>query len=171
MPYTVSQVLGSDPESLSAASTEAARSAERVDAQIANARTQFSALGADWTGTAADAAQKQGREMLADQGEYRDKLRDAAVPLREGGTKMAEYRRRLKMRVDAAEDWWDVADDGSVSPGFWLRQFAGLSDVNAVTVESRRIPIECDIKLLLAQFEAADKDTAYKLRKIGWDLA
>lgn len=71
MPYTVSQVLGADPDSLLAASAEAKNSADRVDAQIVKARSQFFDLRADWTGAASNAAQKQGREMLEDQAEYR----------------------------------------------------------------------------------------------------
>lgn len=169
MPYTVSQVLGSNPESLLGASAEANLSADRVDAQIIKAQTQFSELGDDWSGTAADAAQKQGREMLEDQAEYRDKLRDVATPLSNGGMKLTEIRSQLQKAVDAAEQWWDVADGGTVTPGWALRVFASQNAVNAIIVESRRIPIECDIKLLLAQFEAADRDTAYKLRKIGWE--
>jgi len=39
-----------------------------------------------------------------------------------------------------------------------------------MVIESKRITVECDIKLKLAQFEAADRNTAYKIRKVGWDL-
>lgn len=171
MPYTVSQVRASDPESLLNASRDAETAAARVDAQISKAKSQFVTLATDWTGTAADAAQKQGREMFEDQAEYRDKLRALTTPLSSGGRKLADIRSSLDKAVDSAEEWWDVADDGAVKPGRMLAWFASRSQVNALIVESRRIPIECDIKLKLAQFEAADRDTAYKLRKIGWDLS
>jgi hypothetical protein len=62
MPYTVSQVVNSDPAA-----------AQRVGAQIDKARTQFAHLAEDWTGTAA-AAQKQARESLDEQTSYRNHL-------------------------------------------------------------------------------------------------
>lgn len=79
MPYAVSQVMGSDPESLLTASVNARASAQQVDAQIDHARTQFAHLAEDWTGTAATAAQKQGRESLDEHVAYRDHL--YAVPI------------------------------------------------------------------------------------------
>lgn len=150
MPYTVSQAVGSNPESLLTASLNARAAAQRVNAQIDKAKGEFAQLNSDWTGTAADAAQKQGREMFEDQTAYRDKLYEVAKPLATGGKDLTEIRGSLKTAVDSAEDLWDVAD--------------------TMTIESKRITVECDIKLKLAQFEAADRNTAYKVRKVGWDL-
>lgn len=168
MAYTVSQIVGSDPESLLGTAGQMTNAAATVDAQIAREQSQFDTLGSDWTGTAADAAQKQGREMRTDQSAYAQRLRDAAKPLSTGGRKLADIRSQLQKAVDAAEYQWDVADDGSVRPGFWLDWYASISPVQAVQVEAKRIEAENAIKLLLAQFEAADLDTAYQLRKVGW---
>ncbi|OMC13164.1 hypothetical protein [Mycolicibacterium fortuitum] len=150
MPYTVSQVVGSNPESLLTASLNARAAAQRVNAQIEKAKGEFAQLNSDWTGTAADAA--------------------LAKPLATGGKDLTEIRGSLKAAVDSAEDLWDVADNGAVTPGFWLRRLAAMSKVTAMVIESKRITVECDIKLKLAQFEAADRNTAYKIRKVGWDL-
>ncbi|MFV8227748.1 hypothetical protein [Mycolicibacterium fortuitum] len=108
--------------------------------------------------------------MFEDQTAYRDKLYEVAKPLATGGKDLTEIRGSLKTAVDSAEDLWDVADNGSVTPGFWLRRLAAMSKVTAMVIESKRITVECDIKLKLAQFEAADRNTAYKIRKVGWDL-
>ena len=171
MPYTVSQVLNSDPESLLTASLGARAAAQRVDAQIDRARTQFVHLAEDWTGTAADAAQKQGRESLDEQTAYRNHLDAVAQPLAAGGAQLIELRANLKKTVDAAESQWDVADDGGVTPGFWLRWYSRVSPVQALQIAAKRIEVENAIKLLLAKFEAADRDTGYQLRKVGWELA
>lgn len=152
MPYTVSQV-GSNPESLLTASLDARAAAQRVNAQIEKAKGEFAQLNSDWTGTAADAAQKQGREMFEDQTAYRDKLYEVAKPLATGGKDLTEIRGSLKTAVDSAEDIWDVADNGSVTPGFWLSRLAAMSTVTAMTIESKRITVECDIKLKLAEEE------------------
>ncbi|MGV0810465.1 WXG100 family type VII secretion target [Mycolicibacterium boenickei] len=166
----MSQVVGSNPESLLTASLNARAAAQRVNSQIDKARGQFAQLKDDWTGNAADAAQKQGREMFEDQAGYRDKLYEVAAPLAAGGTELTELRSDLKSAVDSAEDLWDVSDDGSVKAGFWLSRLASMSKVTAMVIESKRITVECHIKLKLAQFEAADRDTAYKVRKVGWGL-
>ena len=65
----------------------------------------------------------------------------------------------------------DVADDGGVTPGFWLRWYARVSPVQALQIAAKRIEVENAIKLLLAKFEAADRDTGHQLRKVGWELA
>jgi WXG100 family type VII secretion target len=115
MPYTVSQIAGSDPESLLGAASRMNDAAATVGAQIAREQSQFDTLRSDWTGTAADAAQKQGGEMRTDQSAYAQRLRDVAKPLSTGGRKLADIRSQLQKAVDAAEDQWDVADDGSVT--------------------------------------------------------
>ncbi len=171
MPYTVSQVVSSAPESLLAASRDARAAARRVDAQIDRARTQFAHLAGDWTGTAAEAAQQQGRESLDGQAAYRDHLYAVAEPLATGGAQLGELRASLKQAVDAAQSQWDIADDGGVTPGFWLRWYARVSPVQALQVAAKRIEIENAIKLLLAKFEAADRDIGHQVRKVGWDLA
>lgn len=171
MPYTVSQVVNSDPESLLTASLNARAAAARVDTQIHRARTQFAHLADDWSGTAAGAAQKQGRESLDEQAAYRDHLYAVAEPLATGGAQLTELRTNLKKAVDAAQAQWDVADDGGVTPGFWLRWYARVSPVQALQVAAKRIEVENAIKLLLAKFEAADRDTGHRIRKIGWELA
>lgn len=171
MPYTVSQVMNSAPESLLTVSLDARAAAQRVDAQIDRARTRFAHLADDWTGTAADAAQKQGRESLDEQTTYRDHLYAVAKPLATGGAQLTELRANLKKAVDAAQAQWDVADDGGVTPGFWLRWYARVSPVQALQIAAKRIEVENAIKLLLAKFEAADRDTGHQIRKVGWELA
>lgn len=171
MPYTVSQVVNSDPESLLTASLDARAAAQRVDTQISSARTQFARLAGDWAGAAADAAQQHGRESLDGQVAYRDHLYALSEPLATGGALLTELRSNLKKALDAAQEQWDVADDGGVAPGFWLRWYARVSPVQALQVAAERIAVENAIKLLLAKFEAADRDTGHQIRKVGWELA
>lgn len=92
MSYTASQVLGSNPESLLTASLDARAAAQRVNAQIEKSKSEFAQLKNDWLGTAADAAQKQAREMFEDQTAYRDKLYEVAKPLATGGKDLSELR-------------------------------------------------------------------------------
>ena len=161
---------GSDPTALLHVARQPADAADRLDAHIGRSQSQFRTMKLDWSGSAADAAQKQGREMFDDQVSYRDSLRSLAGPLGDGATDLCNLRIALDSTIDEAERWWDVGDDGSVQPGLWLSRLAAVSWVYALLVEARRIPIECDIKLIIAQFEALDRNTGYAVRKIGWDL-
>lgn len=170
MPYTVSQVRGSNPDVLNTAATDAETSARRVDAQVTQGREQMAALADDWTGSASDAAQKEYRERIDDQIAYAAALREVKTTLAEHGPALVDLRSQLDTAVNNAEDWWDVADDGSVTPGFWLTRYANLSDVTALTVEAQRLEVQMGIKLLLARFEAQDLAAGNAIRKIGWAL-
>lgn len=170
MPYTVSQVRGSNPDVLKTASADAENSARRVDAQIDQGRAQLGKLAESWTGTAADAAQKEYGERLADQTDFSAKLREVKDTLSTWGSKLVDKRSELDAAVNDAEVWWNVADDGSVTPGVWLSWWAELSTVNALIVEGNRLEVENNIKLVLAQFEADDVAAGRAIRKIGWAL-
>ena len=166
--YTVSKVVNSNPDALSTAANEAQAGADRVDQNITTARKHLTELSEDWTGTASESAQKQGTDMLTDQTAYKQKLIDLVKPLTDGAQKLSAKRSELKSAVDDAETWWDVHDDGTVSPGFSLRVFANISVSNYLIVESHRIQVEQKIKLILAQFEAQDVSTAAEVQKIQW---
>jgi uncharacterized protein YukE len=167
--YTISQIRGSKPESLVTASTDADDSAKRVDAQIAQSRRQFGELATAWTGKAAQAAQDQNADLARHQEAYRDRLLDVKDVLALRGPRLVDLRSNLDSAVDDAEDWWIVGDDGSVVPGVMLTWFAKLSDETALIVRARQLDVESKLKLLIAQFEAEDKATAYELRSIGWN--
>ncbi len=171
MAYTVSMVRNSNPAVLVTASGDAGTSAARVDAQISQGRRQIEKLAGNWTGDASDAAQKQHRELREDQAALSAALRRVRETLSDWGPQLAAKRSALDTAVDDAEDWWNVADSGSVSPGAWLSWFASLSATNAVLVEAQRLERENTIKLLLATFEADDVAAGRALRTIGWDLA
>lgn len=169
MPYSVSQVLDSNPGALDAAAREAEAGAGRIDAQMTSVRSHLGTLREVWGGTASEAAQKEGTDMLRTQEAYRKQLADLKPVLSEGAKTLGDYRSALESAVDAAEVWWNVADDGSVTPGFVLATFAALTKANSIVVQAKQIEVESNIKLILAEFEAADKNTAAAVRKIGWE--
>lgn len=169
MPYTVSQVLGSNPDSLTSSSSEAYSSADRVDAQVTRARGQFRTLAERWEGKAADAAQKQAAEKFEDQEAYRDRLRSVGEVLGRHGPMLASLRNDLSNAVDSAGVWWFVGETGSVAPGAAMAFLQNLSDASALYVMSKKIEVENNLKLLLARFEAQDKAAGRELRTIGWD--
>jgi hypothetical protein len=169
LPYTVSKVLDSNPDALSTAADEAGACAKRVGENMATERKHLENLAEDWTGgTAAESAQKQGTDMLTDQAAYQKKLLGLKTALTSGAQKLRDSRSELQTAVDDAEVWWNVADNGSVTPGWALATWAALSKVNWFEVENKRIAIEQRITLILAQFEAADEAIAYEVRKLGW---
>lgn len=168
MSYAVSTVLNSNPETLSTAAKEAGDGALRVGENMTTQRKLLDEMRNDWSGTASEAAQKQGADMLTDQGAYQKKLEDVQKALSGGAGKLRDLRSDLQRAVDDAEVWWNVADDGSVTPGFVLSAWAAMSKVNWFEVENRRIAVEQTIKLILAKFEAADEHTANEVRKVGW---
>lgn len=169
MPYSVSQVLDSNPGALDAAASEAEAGAGRIDAQMTSVRSHLSTLRGVWGGTASEAAQKEGTDMLRTQEAYRKQLADLKPVLSEGAKTLTDYRSQLQSAVDDAEVWWNVADDGTVTPGVVLAAFAALTAQNSIIVEAKQIEVESNIKLILAKFEAADKNTAAAVRKIGWE--
>jgi uncharacterized protein YukE len=167
--YSVSQVLDSNPGALDAAASAAEAGAGRIDAQMTSGRSHLGTLGQVWHGTASTAAQKEGADLLRTQEAYRKQLADLKPVLSEGAKTLADLRSQLQSAVDAAEAWWNVNDDGTVTPGILLAAFAALSKQNAIVVEAKQIEVEQNLKLILAKFEAADKNTAAAVRKIGWE--
>lgn len=171
MSYTVSKVRNSTPDVLLTASSDATTSAQRVEDQIVAGARQFADLEQDWIGKASDAAGKQYGELTVDQVAYRESLTTLSGVLKTHGDKLIEFRSDLDSAVNNAEDWWNVADDGSVTPGFWLRWYMDVNDVDAVRLEAQRLEIENNIKLLLAQFEAQDLAAGYEIRQLGRELS
>src|ERR1700712_3116115 len=132
------------------AAGQARDGATRVGENMATQRKHLENLRNDWSGgTAAEAAQKQGTDMLTDQAAHQKKLEDVKKALSDGAEKLKDLRSDLQKAVDDAEVWWNVADDGSVTPGFVLSTWAGMSKVNWFEVENRRIAVEQVIKLIL----------------------
>ncbi|MGV0811923.1 WXG100 family type VII secretion target [Mycolicibacterium boenickei] len=170
MAYTVSKVRNSKPDVLRTAATDAAASAQRVDAQITQGREQMNTLREDWIGTASDAAGKQYGELIGYQQAYSDKLDALKSVLDKHGPKLVDFRAKVDTAVNDAEGWWDVADDGSVSVGSALAWYLLKNPSQFFKIEAKRIEIENNIKLLLAQFEAEDVAAGYAIRQIGREL-
>jgi WXG100 family type VII secretion target len=168
--YTVSKVRNSKPDVLNTAATDAETSAQRVDAQIAQGRRHMDELREGWTGTASDAAGKQYGELITKQRAYSEQLRALKTVLDARAPNLVDFRSKLDTAVNDAEHQWDVADDGSVSPGFWLKWYLATNPTQIFTFEARRIEIENHIKLLLAQFEAEDLAAGHEIRQIGREL-
>jgi hypothetical protein len=168
MTLTVSQVLGTRPQSLLTAAEEVASSANRLDAQISSQRTQLSRLAGSWTGGASTAAQQQGADMLVGQEGYRDKLRAMQQVMSSGGRQLTGIRSALEsMLTGGAGQFWKVADNGSVSPGPLLQQYASLFPVLGMQIKLKALEMESAVKKMLAEFEQADKDTADAMRKFA----
>ncbi|WKG02290.1 WXG100 family type VII secretion target [Mycolicibacterium sp. HK-90] len=170
MAYTVSKVRNSKPDVLNTAASDAATSAQRVEAQITQGRDQMNTLCEDWIGTASEAAGKQYGELIGYQQTYSNQLRAVKDALTKHGPKLIDYRTKVDTAVNDAEDRWDVADDGSVSMGFWLEWYVFKNPSQFFKIEAKRIEIENNIKLLLAQFEAEDVAAGYAIRQIGRKL-
>lgn len=170
MGYTVSKVRNSKPEVLTAAASDAEKSAQRVDAQIVQCRAEMASLRESWVGTASDAAGKQYGELVGYQQAYSTQLSAVKAALDKHGPKLVEFKSQLVTAVDHAEDRWDVADDGSVAMGFWLKVYVAMNPAQWVKVEAMRIALENHIKLLLAKFEAEDVAAGYAIRQIGREL-
>lgn len=168
--YTVSKVRNSKPDLLSTAAADAEKSAQRVDAQIVQGREQMTKLRQGWTGKASDAAGKQYDELIAYQQAYSTKLGALKTALDKHGPKLVDYKAKVDAAVNAAEGRWDVADDGSVSLGFWLKWYVRTNPWQWFRVEAMRIEVENNIKLLLAKFEAEDVAAGYAIRQIGREL-
>lgn len=168
--YTVSKVRNSKPDVLATAASDAEKSAQRVDAQITQGRDQMTILHKDWVGTASDAAAKQYGELIGYQQTYSRQLRAVKAILAKHGPKLVEYRSQLDAAVNDAEGKWDVADNGSVSPGRMLLWYLMWNPTQIFKIESMRIGVENNIKLLLAQFEAEDVAASYAIRQAGREL-
>ena len=168
--YAVSKVRNSKPDVLNTASVAAETSAQRVDAQITQGRNQMNRLREEWIGTASDAAGKQYGELIGYQKDYSKQLREVQRVLAQRGPKLVEFRSQLDAAVNEAEGRWDVADDGSVSLGFWLRWYVRTNPWQWFKIEAMRIEIESNIKLLLAKFEAEDLAAGDEIRRIGREL-
>lgn len=168
--YTVSKVRNSKPDVLNTAAVNADESRRRVDAQITQGHDQMNTLRKDWIGTASDAAGKQYCELIGYQKTYREQLEAVQKALAERGPKLVELRSQLDAAVNDAEDRWDVADDGSVSLGFWLKWYVRTNPWQWFKIEATRIEIESNIKLLLAKFEAEDLAAGDEIRRIGREL-
>lgn len=165
--YTVSKIRNSKPDVLSAAASDAETSAQRVNAQITQGREQMNTLREDWIGTASDAAGKQYGELIGYQQTYSATLTKLQTALNKHGPKLVDYRTKIDTAVNDAEGWWDVADDGSVSVGAVLAWYLIKNPSQFFKIEAKRIEIENNIKLLLAQFEAEDVAAGYAIRQIG----
>lgn len=127
MTLTVSQVLGTQPQSLLTAADDVASAANRLDAQISSQRSHLSQLAGAWTGGASTAAQKQGADMLVGQEGYRDKLRTMQQVMSSGGQQLTGIKSALESMVNGgASQFWQVADNGSVTPGPLLQRYANL---------------------------------------------
>lgn len=170
MTYTVSKVRNSRPDLLLMAAVEAELSAQRIDARIVDGRAQTGWLHEDWVGTASDAAAKQYGELISCQQTYVAKMRAAKAALDTHGPKLVKFRADLDAAVNAAEDRWNVADDGSVSLSRMLIWYLIRNPTQVFKTEAMRIEIESNIKLLLAQFEAEDLAAGHAIRQVGREL-
>ncbi|CQD22750.1 hypothetical protein A5731_08055 [Mycolicibacterium conceptionense] len=167
MPLTVSQVLESRPESLTAAAADVKAAGAEIDVQVASERAQMDALASKWSGTASDGAQVNATEMIGDQQIYRAKLQKLSDKMRESGDMLTGIRKELADLVNSGEaQYFNIADNGSVTAGWRLLWWAALSHRNALEVKIRQLKLQTKIQTALDKFDAADKATAAALRKI-----
>lgn len=167
MTLTVSRVLGSQPESLGDAADRVALSAMAAEAGIANEKAGFVSLGASWAGSASTAAQARGAELLAKQEQYRATLLALQRVLVDGSAALGETRTQVAALVNGdLALFWIIADDGSVTPGPLLQDYAALSPVTELQVMLMALGLEREIRQLLAGFELADTRTADSLRSL-----
>ncbi|WP_167857810.1 WXG100 family type VII secretion target [Mycobacterium sp. DL99] len=168
MPLTVSQVLGSRPEALVSAAGEVKAAGSEIDLQLAGERSQMDALASKWTGTASDGARVNADEMFGDQQLYRTKLQKLSDKMAASGETLTGIRKELSDLVNSGEaQYFNIADNGSVTAGWRLLWWAALSPRNALEVKIRQLKLQTRIQTALDKFDAADKATAAALRKIG----
>jgi WXG100 family type VII secretion target len=167
MPLTVSEVLGARPEGLLRAATELQSAASQVDSQLAAERGRLANLAADWTGPSSDAAQDHAEELLGDQVGYRNKLTAMQKELATAGDDLGHYRSALSSLVNSPEaQYFDIADDGTVSLGLRLQFMAAMSPALAMKFGLRRLALQTAIQTALAHFQSSDTAAAAALRKI-----
>lgn len=165
MTLTVSRVLTARPEALIDAAGQVALSAAAAGADIAGERANLVTLAGNWGGSAAATAQLHGAELLAGQERYRAKLLAMQQVLAGGGATLSEIRGQLAALVTGdLATFWNIGDDGSVSPGLLLQEYAALSPVTELQVQIMGYGLEREIRQLLAEFELADIRTAENLR-------
>jgi uncharacterized protein YukE len=149
-----------------AAANQLATSVSNIDTQIATGRRQFDVLDDKWTGTAAEAAQTSGEEMIGDQVIYRDKLSALEEKLTHFGTELTDIRKELDGLVHSGEaSFFNIGDNGTVTPGWRLLAWAALSPRNAMEVNIRRLQLQTKIQTALDKFDAADKAAAGAIRQ------
>lgn len=172
MTLTVSRVLTACPEALIDAAGQVGLSATAAEADISGERANLVTLAGNWGGSAATAAQLHGAELLAGQERYRAKLLAMQQVLASGGATLSEIRGELAALVTGdLATFWHIGDDGSVSPGLLLQEYAALSAVTELQVLLMGYGLEREIRQLLAEFELADIRTADSLRAFADEAA
>jgi uncharacterized protein YukE len=167
VPVTVSQVLGSRPETLVTAAGQLGDGAGDVDDRMATERSRFGELTATWVGTASDAASDHASEMIDDQRRYRDKLAALQRQLAAAGDELGHLRSALSDLTSSIEaKLFHIADDGTTTPGPILKTLARTSPVLAMDIRLRGLALQTAIQTLLDRFDAADQAAAYRLRQI-----
>ena len=139
-----------------------------AEAGIANEKAGFVSLGASWAGSASTAAQARGAELLmAKQEQYRATLLAMQQVLVDRSAALGEIRSQVAALVNGdLALFWIIADDGSVTPGPLLQDYAALSPVTELQVMLMALGLEREIRQLLAEFELADTRTADSLRSL-----
>lgn len=164
----MSQVLASKPESLSEAAGRLGAGVSDVDRRVAVEKSRLGELASTWTGTASDAALDHADDILGDQRQYRDTLTALQNELASAGDELRHLRSEIVDLVSSIEaKLFDVADDGTTSPGPLLRTLARLSPVLAMDVRLRGLALQTAIQTGLDMFDAADQAAAYRLRQVN----
>jgi uncharacterized protein YukE len=168
MPMTVSQILGAQPGAVVDAADTVSMSANAADFYIGGQRRSLSDLDESWNGAASEAAGTQGAVLVSQQEAYRAKLIAIQQALSSGGTQLVELRSQLHSIVTGdVSRWWMIGDDGSVFPGALLQEYASFSPAAELEVTLMAMQLSVQIRLLLAQFELADSQTAQALRTLA----
>ncbi|MBS9532786.1 WXG100 family type VII secretion target [Mycobacterium sp. M1] len=163
---TVPQVLDANADALTTGAGELSASITALDSQIADQRAKLSQLQAAWEGRASSAAQDHLSERISGQEQHRDRLRSLQQAMASGGQEMAGIRAQLREAVDSAQaSGWEVADDGSVSPGSVLNQLAETSSVMSMELALMGMQFTSQIKTKLAEFTWADLRAGAEIRK------
>jgi alpha/beta hydrolase family protein len=164
---TIPQVEASRPEGLCRSAAQLGAKASGLGTQIATQRATLTELRTAWQGTAASAAIARAQPTLLRMQQIRDAMTTAQTALADGGTALVHNRTMLRQNVgQLCAQGWQVAPDGTVSvrPGSPLERYATTGPANAMRLQRLAAANSVRLKVLLAEFDAADRAVNRRLR-------
>ncbi|WP_066899062.1 alpha/beta hydrolase [Mycolicibacterium houstonense] len=156
MTVTISTVTASTPTTLSEAAAQLKGKVEQLDMQISKQRQILAELGADWKGTAADAAIASGNQNLERLSGLRSRLENIQIALKSGESNLTPLRTEiLNVAKQAMSLGATVSDDGTVTA-------SGSSKLMTPTLAAA---YTSTLKSLLQQFGSVDEALANAVRQ------
>lgn len=156
MTVTISTVTASTPTTLSDAAAQLKGKVEQLDMQISKQRQILTELGADWKGTAADAAIASGNQNLERLSGLRSRLENIQIALKSGESNLTPLRTEiLNVAKQAMSLGATVSDDGTVTA-------SGSSKLMTPTLAAA---YTSTLKSLLQQFGSVDEALANAVRQ------